>query len=92
MNDAFWNPACHITISLWRDVSCIHIPLRFIGEKGTSVKSKKEQCDFETCHDRKELEFQTQEPLAIPSRGGSWSKLTRQVEEFEANGKRSLLR
>ena len=42
-------PECHVTISLKRDGSCIHIFFRFIGEKGVSVRSEKEQCDFETC-------------------------------------------
>ena len=46
-------PACHVTISLKRDASGIHISFRFIGEKGTSAESEKEQCGLETCHDRK---------------------------------------
>ena len=77
-------PACHITCSLKRDASCIHFSFLFIGEKGTSVKREKEQCDHETYHDRKAyqmvrkgLEFHTQEPLAILVRGGSRSKLSR---------------
>ena len=70
-------PESHVTISLNSDASCIHFSFCFIGEKGTSVKSEKEECDFETCHDRKVyqmvkkgLEFQTQEPLAMLARGG----------------------
>ena len=85
-------PESHVTISRNRDASRIHILFRFIGGKGTSVKSEKEQCDFETCHDReaypmvrKGLEFQTQEPLAILARGRSRSNLTRQVEVFETS-------
>ena len=65
-------PASHVTISLKRHASGIHISFRFIGEMRTGVKREKEQCDLETCHDRKAywmvrkgLEFQTQEPLAI---------------------------
>ena len=50
MNDASGIPESHVTISLKGDASCIHI---FISEKGTRVKSKKEECDFKTCHDRK---------------------------------------
>ena len=77
-------PESHATISLKGDASRIHILFRFIGEKGTIAKSEKEQCDFETCHDReaypmvrKGLEFKTQEPWAVLARGGSLSKPTR---------------
>ena len=77
-------PASHLTMSLKRDASCIHIFFRFTGEKGTSVKSENEQRDVETGRDReayrivrKGLEVQPQEPLAILARGGSRSKLAR---------------
>ena len=40
VNDAFWYP-CNVTISLKRQASSIHIFLRFIGEKGTSVNVRK---------------------------------------------------
>ena len=71
-------PASHLTIPLKGKVSCIQIFFPFTGEKGTSVKSENEQCDFETGHDREAylivrngLEVQTQEPLAILARGGA---------------------
>ena len=51
----------HVTISLKSDASCIHIFFRFICEKGTSVKSEKEECDFDTCH----VNSKPKEPLPI---------------------------
>ena len=72
-----------VTISLQSESSGAHIFLRCVCEKGTRVKSGKEECGFETCHDKKAYrrvgkgpESQTQEPLAIFARGGSRSKLT----------------
>ena len=84
------------------DASCVHISFRFIGKKGTSVKSEKEECVFETCHDRDGIP-DGQEGIGIPNQGAigdprPWREPVKahmtsgRVRNLKANGKRSLSR